>query len=243
MRGVCSLLLAMSLASLFACSNQSTRRGVPVVQRPVVPQPQDVLFKDFPKNWRQHIASTPVLKLPVTPPARGEQTWQPSVISACVFSIDAGGLVPEVNISWNEPIRVTEPRLAAAQAQAQGTPNASGAQLRFDLALQQNAFARNYYSTALSTSKLERFALPSNSPMVNDEAAVLQAGPGLFPKLMDFRAEDLQDRDTRQRFNKYTLVMRDLNQGVSYVFRVSRLQRNEWSDPRQLVVLTPVCSI
>jgi hypothetical protein len=70
---------------------------------------------------------------------------------------------------------------------------------------------------------------------------VLLTGPGLFPKLMDFKSQTVQDRDTNRQITNYSLVLRDLNHGVTYTIRASQLVGNEWTNERQFAFVTPVC--
>jgi hypothetical protein len=63
----------------------------------------------------------------------------------------------------------------------------------------------------------------------------------LFPKLMDYRTETIQDRDTRREIKKHTVVLRDLSPGLSYTIRLSALGDNRWNEQREFVFLTPVC--
>lgn len=185
------------------------------------PRAEDKAFKNFKDNWRQFIIASPELALPVVRSTHKEP-WQPQVLAECVSSPDAGGIVPQVTLSWNEMGPENPPT-------------------RFDLALHHNGFIRNYYSSALGTGRLQRFMLPSNNALAKDVEAVLLTGPGLFPKLMDFRTETLQDRDTKRQFRKETLVLRDLGPGLTYTIRMSRRARNGWEEEKQFAFLTPVC--
>src|SRR4051812_45567844 len=70
-------------------------------------KPQDVIFSDFAKNWRKFVSQTPEIVMPVV--ALGQRQgppWEPVVSNECVFSQDAGGLVPQVTLIWNEPVQV-----------------------------------------------------------------------------------------------------------------------------------------
>jgi hypothetical protein len=193
------------------------------------PKPQDIIFVDFNKNWRQFINKSPELALPVAAAETGAKkpAWVPLVNTQCVFSTDAGGLQPQVTLTWNET--------------GSGTAGGASRVLRFDLTVHHDGFARNYYSTVLATDKLKRFSLPSNSALIDNPEAVLLTGPGLFPKLMDFQIESLQERDTNRPYQRYTLILRDFGQGLTYSIRECHLAKNEWIEDKRTVVLTPVC--
>lgn len=246
------LLLSACILSISACGGQggSTGRG----DRDAIDLDQDVtsnrrpldpIFIDFEKNWRKFISTAPELTQPVVRPEQPpKEPWDPVVVAECVFSADAGVLVPQVTITWNEPvgegptipIGVRQPREQAPEQQAAAEPR-----LRVDLAVHHNGFARNYYSTALSTAAQQRFNLPSNSGLVADTEAVMLTGPALFPKLMNFRAEMIQDRDSARQFKRHTLVLRDLSQGLTYTIRLSSPTQGAWTEDRQYAFLTPVC--
>ena len=113
--------------------------------------------------------------------------------------------------------------------------------MRIDLAVHFNGFARNYYSSILSTAALDRFKLPSSSELIADSEAVMLTGPALFPKLMRFGVEAIQDRDTGRRLRRHMLVIRDLSQGLTYKMRLSRLADGAWREDGSDVFLTPVC--
>jgi hypothetical protein len=165
-----------------------------------------------------------------------------------VFSADAGRMAAQVTLVWNEAVGgviVEGPRVGKKAAQpAAAAPAAAAAQseqIRFDVAVDHNAFARNYYSSALATDKLKRFTLPSNSALLTDTQSVLLTGPGLFPKLMDFKSQALTDRDTNQQFLRQELVLKDLKQGLTYAIRMSRLAGSQWNGEQQFAFVAPVC--
>jgi hypothetical protein len=185
-------------------------------------QHEDLAFKNFKTNWRDFINPSPEVAFPVVRPAH-ETEWQPMVTQQCVFSAEARGLVPEVALSWQE------------------SPTEASATRRIDLTLHHDGFSRNYYSTALTSDKGRRFRLPANSALINDEEAVLLTGPGMFPKLIDFRAENLKERETSSQFSSVTLLVRDLSPGLTYTIRMSSLRGKEWQEDRRFVFLTPVC--
>jgi hypothetical protein len=113
--------------------------------------------------------------------------------------------------------------------------------LRFDLAILHDGFARNYYSAALATDKLQRFKLPPTSALITNEEAVLLTGPGLFPKIVDFTVQATQDRETGRAFTLHTLVLRDLSDGLTYTIRIDRASASAWKEAGRYVFLTPVC--
>jgi hypothetical protein len=245
MRLLCLISIVVQVALLTACNRKGDRgRGVESEQidlsQNVTQQGNsgDLAFKDFAKNWRNFISASPEIAAPVVGTVKREPAAaEPVIISECVLSPDARGYVPQITIIWNEPAsQVTEVR-ARAQQQAQ----AEVPRMRFDLGLHYNAFGRNYYSAILSTDKLQRFSLPSNSALVNNPEAVVLTGPGLFPKMMDFTSQVVQDRGTSRRFDKQTLVLREVNQGITYTMRVSRLAGNKWNADRQVIFMAPVC--
>src|SRR5208283_3820940 len=111
----------------------------------------------------------------------------------------------------------------------------------FDLGLVHDAFAGNFFSSALSTENGKRFSLPSDSALIKNPEALLLTGPGLFPKLLDYRAEVLEDRNTNRQFVRQTVVLGELSQGLSYNMRVSRPADDRWNADRQFVFISPVC--
>jgi hypothetical protein len=197
-------------------------------------------FKDFANTWRQFISQSPQLMAPVSGQVRPETAApEPIIVADCVYSPDAHGYVPQVSISWTEPSgQVTETHSTAARQQQTETPLR-----RFDLGQHYDSFGRNLYSSALSTDKLKRFALPSNSALVNKPEEVVVAGPGLFPKLMDYRLEEIKDQESNRRFSRETVVLRELTEGVSETLRVSSLAGREWKTDRQIEFVVPVCPV
>jgi len=245
MRFSCLIWLFAQIALISACNRQAGQSGGVEGDRINLSQnvttagrPVDVAFKDFEKNWRRFISTSPEVAAPVVGTIKREPSVpEPVIFSECVFSPDAKGYVPQVTISWNEPAApVAEIRGKAPQA-APG----EAARMRFDLGVHYNAFSRNYYSAILSTNKLQRFSLPSNSALVSNPEAVVLTGPGLFPKLMEFTTQTVQDSKANRRLEKQTMVLRDLNQGISYSMRVSRPAGNQWTADRQMVFMSPVC--
>ena len=244
--GVCLLSIG-ACADQRGCPGRDARDSVDADQfgPPTEIKPTDPIFIDFERNWRQLISSAPELALPVVrPPRPVEDTWDPLFVAECVFSPDAGRPMPQVTLTWNDPIRSGPDVIQAQRPPAEATAPAQAAQterLRLDLALHFDGFGRNYYSSALSTAAAQRFNLPSNSGLVQDTAAVMTTGAGLFPKLMSFRAEALQDRDSPQQFVRRTLVLRDLREALTYRIRLSNFVQDAWNEDRQYVFLTPIC--
>ncbi len=232
MRWMC-LFTIVALASISGCSD---RGGGGESKRVKLSDSQDQEFKDFSQNWHQFISRSTELTIPVVASTRTEPAApEPIIFSACVPS--SGVYVPQVTISWNEsPGQVIETKSATAQRQGEAPVR------RFDLGLHHDPFTRNFYSSVLSTDKLKRFNLPSNSALVNNPQAVLSAGAGLFPRLMDYKMVVLQDTKTNRQIVRQTVVIRELNPGVSYSMRVSRLVGREWSVDRHFVFVPPVCT-
>jgi len=202
-------------------------------------KPEDIIFRDFAKSWPQFVNKAPILALPVVTPATPPPLWQPIVQAECIFSPDAGGEVPQVTLTWNE---VSGSQVTTAAAVSAQVAAPSPAATRFDLTLVHDGFARSYYSTGLGSDKLKRFNLPANSSLAADTAAVLLTGPGLFPKLIDFRTETLRERDTNRPFVRRALVLRDFNPGLTYTIRRSTLVGEQnWDEDGRFAFLTPVC--
>jgi hypothetical protein len=243
MRAIPSLLVLGCLVAIVACgrAQRGNEERIDLAQN-VTSQhkPQDRIFVDFEKNWRQFISTAPDITLPVVTPERKPQEppWDPRVVAECVFSADAGGMVPQATLTWNEPVDNPSPDVAqlARQQRPMETPR-----LRFDLSVYHDGFGRGFYTTALATDKQERFKLPSNSAMVNNQEAVMLTGPGLFPKLVDFNVQAVQDRDTGRQLGRRTLILRDLNPGVSYTIRRDRPDANAWNADGEFTFLTPIC--
>jgi hypothetical protein len=182
---------------------------------------QDKTFIGFEKNWRQFISASPQLARPVVA-ARGGTPWEPHVTSECVFSADAGGAVPQVTIEWSED-QQTEPLL------------------RFDLAIVHDGFARNQYTSAIPAAKFDRFLLPRTSALISNQDAVLLTGPGLFPKIVDFKVQPLHDPTTSRMVAVHRLVLRDLSPGLTYTLRIDHESATEWMERGRYSFLTPVC--
>lgn len=203
-------------------------------------KPQDVIFVDFERNWKKFISSSPQFTLPVVAKEPSKRApWQPIVQEDCVFSPDAGGNVPQVTLTWNDsaaPNPVPTPQLQSQQQRKNET-----SAVRFDLALHYQGFERNYYTTVLSTDKLQRFNLPSNSALISNPDALLLTGPGLFPKLIDFHTEMVQQNGTNVEVPRQTLVVRDFAPGLAYTLREAILGNNQWTEDRKFAFSTPVC--
>jgi len=199
-------------------------------------------FKDFPNTWRQFISKSPEFTVPVTGIVRPERAApEPIISSECVYSSEARGLVPVVTISWTVPAgQVTETETAATAARQQP---AEAPLRRFDLGQHYKSFERNLYSSALSTDKLKRFNLPSNSALVGNQEAVVGAGPGLFPVLADYRVEEIKDQKSNRRFYQETVVLSELSEGISNTLRVSSLAGREWKTDQVIQFMVPVCLV
>jgi hypothetical protein len=197
-------------------------------------KPEDILFIDFQKNWKQFINSSREFTLPVVPVREPErQTWQPILQQDCVFSADAGESLPQIILTWNETaapstLRVAEKRNPAALQ-------------RFDLSLHYQGFERNFFTTALSSAKLQRFQLPSNSALITNTGALMLAGTGLFPKLVDYHTVMVTPPGSNVAIPRQTLVVRDLAPGLAYTLRKANLDNEQWSGGDQFTFSTPVC--
>jgi len=252
-----SWLVLICLFSNTACNRKSggSRRageGVRLDQEVTnEPKPKDAIFIDFQNNWRKFISPSAELALPVIPTKKEgpppSPALQPVITSQCVFSEDAGGYVPLVTIIWVETsapqpgpgIALAAQVQQPAQAQSQPTPDPS--KIRFDLALHFQGFEKNQFTSTLAADKEKRFNLPSNSAFVTNSDSVLLTGPTLFPKVIDFRAEMVRDRDNNRDVPRSTLVLRDLSQALAYTLRVSTLGQNQWNETKQVVFTTPNC--
>ncbi len=237
MQAVSPLLFSACLVAAFACSRaqRRDRDSIDLTQDVTTDRkPQDKSFADFEKNWRRFISASPELAMPVVTLEKtpGGALWEPAVVSECVSSPGAGGLVPQVTLTWSGP-----PSGSAGAAD----PSRDVPALRFDLAVHHDGFGRNYYSSALASDRHERFELPSNSALIENPEAVLLTGPGLFPRLAGFEAQAVQDRDTGRRLERYTLTLQDLSAGLSYAIREDRRSDDEWTAGGSFVFLTPVC--
>lgn len=245
-RLISSCFILVCIASFLSCGRQNAslpraeKDGIQLGQDVTNSlKPQDAIFVDFEHNWRKFVSASPELALTVVPikePAK-RKTWQPIVQADCVFSPDAGGNVPQVTLTWNEsPGPGPTPQI---RSQQQAKPESSA--VRFDLALHYQGFERNYYSTALSTEKLQRFNLPSNSALISNPDALLLTGPSLFPKLMDFRTEMVTEPNSNLQILRQTLVLRDLAHGLTYTLRMSTLGNKQWNENKEFAFSTPVC--
>jgi hypothetical protein len=258
-RLISSLLILSSLTVILACG-RLTRRGerantntsnVINLSQEVTNEPKskDPIFADFKKNWRQFINQSPELALPVIPVNVEQRTsWEPVVLSDCIYSNDAGGYVPQVTLVWTEasgqtPVSGVErpPTQQSQTGQVVQESKREPPRIRFDLAVHYQGFERNFYSSALPTDIQKRFTLPSNSALVGQEETLLLTGPSLFPKLVDYRLEMVREPNTNREVPKQTLVISDLSQGLSYNIRVSNLTEQRWTGNKEFVFLTPVC--
>ncbi len=202
-------------------------------------KPQDAIFVDFDKNWRQFISHSPEIALPVVAVHQKSKPapWQPIVQSECVFSPAAGGNVPQVTLTWNESASETSGPAAKSprQESAQVSP------LRFDLAIHYDGFERNYFSSTLASEMRKRFNLPSNSALITNPDALQVTGPSLFPMLMDYNTQMVKAEDSEVLIPRQTLVMRDLAPGLAYTIRTATLGNNQWNEEKKFAFSTPVC--
>jgi hypothetical protein len=216
-------------------------------------KPKDPIFIDFQNNWKKFVSPSTQLALPVISPKKEEQpqvVWQPIITSDCVFSQDAGGFVPQVTIIWVETVQAP-PNIALARQVQQPLPSPLPSQqpqqtldlskTRFDLAVHFDGFDKNQFTSALAADKDKRFNLPSNSAFISNSDALLLTGPSLFPRVMDFKAEMVRDRDSNREVPRNTLVVRDLSQGLAYTLRLSTLGQNQWNEAKRVVFTTPNC--
>jgi hypothetical protein len=197
-------------------------------------------FEDFSNTWRQFISKSPELTMPVTGIVRQETpASEPIISSECVYSTEDHGYVPQVTISWTDPARQVAETVATAARQGA----AEAPIRRFDLGQHYRAFEQNLYSSALSSDKLKRFNLPSNSALAGNPEAVVAAGPGLFPVLVDYRIEEIKDQKSNQRYYKETVALSELTEGISNTLRVSSLAGREWKADREIQFMVPVCPV
>ena len=216
-------------------------------------KPKDPIFIDFQNNWKKFVSPSAELALPVISLKKEEQqqpVWQPVITSQCVFSQDAGGFVPQVTLIWVEtPAPQPVPGIALARQVQRPLPSPSQqpqqtldlSKTRFDLAVHFDGFDKNQFTSALAADKDKRFNLPSNSAFISNSDALLLTGPSLFPKVMDFKAEMVRDRDSNREIPRNTLVVRDLSQGLAYTLRLSILGQNQWNEAKRVVFTTPNC--
>jgi len=196
--------------------------------------PKDSVFLNFDKTWQKFISRTPELMRPVMQQA--QQQWQPLIISDCVYSQDAGHVVPQVEITWTEP-EVQERTV------------------RFDIALQSQGFERNYYTTAFPVQAPQRFVIPGISAFVTDTAAILLTGPALLPKVIQFseqrvtsspsdtgvQVRSFEPTGGRRGLVKKTLKIQELGFGLSYKFRMASFNREAWAPTQEVIFTTPIC--
>src|SRR5271167_4108850 len=222
MRLLCLFSIVIALAFTGACHNQQDRGRkeapdeVRLNQNVTTGKPQDPVFKDFDKNWRKFISNSPQLTAQIVgTPVQESRVQEPIISSECIYSPEAQGYVSKATITWNDNQPNTTLFNRIRQQGQTETP-----MMRFDLGLVHDAFAGNFFSSALSTENGKRFSLPSDSALIKNPEALLLTGPGLFPKLLDYRAEVLEDRNTNRQFVRQTVVLGELSQGLSYNMRV-----------------------
>jgi len=237
MRWIC-LFAILVLSFMTGCRGRGGREEHDRTE--VLSKPQSPEFKDFQNTWRQFISKSPELSVPVSGTISPERAAaEPIISSECLYSAEANGYVPQVTISWTDVAnQVMETAATAARQETAKAPIR-----RFDLGQHYKSFERNLYSSALSTDKLKRFTLPSNSAMVANPQAVVAAGPGLFPVLADYQVEEIKDQKSNRRFSKETVVLSELNGGISNTLRVSSLAGREWKTDRYIQFMVPVCPV
>jgi hypothetical protein len=209
-------------------------------------RPLDPVFKDFDNNWRQFVSDNPRLTLAVLgTDQRRPPAVEPIIVPECIFSESIKGFVPRVTVTWNEAAGQSAAAARFANVKSVQQTSQEGQTeipaMRFDLGLHHDPFTRNFFSSALSTDVSKRFSLPSNSALLTNPEAVRLTGPGLFPKLLSVRTQVLQDAATNLQINRTTVAMQELNQGLSYQMRVSRLANNQWAADQLFVFMSPVC--
>lgn len=197
-------------------------------------RPMDSVFLHFEKNWKKFISAEQVLVKPVNTDL--QDVWEPSIISDCIYSAEAGIYVPYVEFSWNSI--PTQKRV------------------RFDVALHYQGFQKNYYTTVLTAETEKRFNIPGNSTFLNDSSAVLLTGPALFPKVMKFQQEAIQiqdsallklNRDSAQQgkqtasSDKQVLRLTELGSGLSYKIRMCTFDNEVWKCTQEVMFTTPIC--
>ena len=191
---------------------------------------QDSVFLHFEKNWTKFINRSPeLIKIVLPRDTVYTARWEPVIKSDCEFNAQSQINVPVVEISWNE---------VAVQAP-----------MRFDIALQYQGFEKNYYTTVYPIEKTNRFNIHLQSQFLQDTAAVLLAGPPLFPKVEAFTVQDLPAAAAQiETPNKSTLVqstlkLTDLGPGLSYRLRKCVLVNDRWSPSREIIFNIPVCPV
>ncbi len=248
LRSVGWLALVLCIVGSSACRNKQTtlrseRDEVNLNQNVTVnSKPQDVVFKDFDKNWRQFVSTNPRLATAVVGTVqRREAAPEPIITPECIYSESLKGYVPRITITWNEvPSQVVNARLARTEEVRQ-TGQEPVPEMRIDLGLNHDPFTRNYFSSALSTDVSKRFSLPSNSAMLSNPEAVRLTGPGLFPQLLSVRTQLLQNATTNQQIARNTVVLQELSEGLSYNMRVNRPAGDQWTTDQQFIFMSPVC--
>ncbi len=193
-------------------------------------QHQDDAPDDFQKHWRSYVSNSAELALPVTTPA-GLAEWAPILSAECVSSGEALAAGPTVSLdtlvtlSWNDP----------APADGEAPP------VRFDVSLDDEGLDRNHYASILGTDVGQRFALPSTSGLIDDLQALFTVGEGLFPWLVGYRTQRIQDRTSGASLLMSTLQLRSFSGGLSYSLRMDVRDAFGWTEARRTVLLAPVC--
>lgn len=203
-------------------------------------QPTDSLFANFAKFWPTLISTKPELSLPVITLGDDdddrEEPWNPRVSSSCIFSEEAGAVLPEVTLTWAERIGNLE-RLPR----------------RSDLTVHYLGFQRNLYSTSYPIEPATRFIIPGNSEFIQDTAAVLLTGTTLFPQVRAFDTKISQNQTSTstgqsesqesypEEYEIYSVTLKDLSPGLSYTIRLCTFSGKEWHEEKSFVFTTPIC--
>lgn len=248
------LILASALLVIISCGSQGDSRDSPSRDRTedqidldqtitVTAKPKDSLFANFSKFWPTMVSTVPELMLPVRIPDDPDDVpesdpWNPRVSSNCVFSEDAGMVVPEVTLSWAEPLR-----------------NVRKQPMRGDLTIHYQGFQRDLYTSLFPITAQTRFVIPGNSEFVRDTAAVLLSGFSLFPKVGNFAVNTqtgtsltpgtseqiAQSTDAGVTYELYSITFRDLSPGLSYTIRLCAFEGEIWQEEKRFVFNTPIC--
>jgi hypothetical protein len=175
----------------------------------------DDLYDDFPNTWRTMVSDRDELGYALVDDGNAEG-WQPAVVSDCVASAAAGGNVARVQLTWVE----------------------DGNTERFDLTVAYRGFETGYFTTAFPVEAGTRFLLPPDSAYLDDEQAMLQVGPGVFPLVSGYAREELDDLAGSA---VYTLTIEGLSAGLSYTIRGANLQDDRWYARKKYAFSTPIC--
>jgi hypothetical protein len=174
---------------------------------------------DFAGTWRTLVTDRPELALPLidtsSPP-----TWATSVFQECVYS-QSGAPISQLALEWND-----------AQ-----TPD------RFDLSV--TGLEDGRYTTAYPVAAGVQFLLPADSPYFSNEPAVLSAGPGIFPRVVELSSVPVSaGGDPHAAFaflRHHRLVLSGISEGISITLRASTLTEHVWNATERTTVLGQIC--